>query len=109
MLSPSTLSPRTGSETLMCTIVYCTVKFKGKCESYSIQKKKRIKYCIDNELIVKAPEMDAEMLGLLKWAGGHPSCLFKSPVSFHISLLHCVFPASCFRNIVDSDSSVTIL
>lgn len=40
MLSPSNLSPRTGSETLLCTIVYCTVKFKGKYESYSIQKKR---------------------------------------------------------------------
>lgn len=34
VLSPSTLSPRPGSETLLCTIVYCTVKFKGKYESY---------------------------------------------------------------------------
>lgn len=40
VLSPSNLSPRTGSETLLCTIVYCTVKFKGKYESYSIQKKR---------------------------------------------------------------------
>lgn len=33
-----------GSETLLCTIVYCTVKFKGKYKSYSIQKKNQILY-----------------------------------------------------------------
>lgn len=37
VLSLSSLSLRTGSETLLCTIVYCTVKFKGKCESFSMQ------------------------------------------------------------------------
>lgn len=36
-LSLSSLSLRTGSENLLCTIVYCTVKFKGKCESSSMQ------------------------------------------------------------------------
>lgn len=41
VLSPSNLSPRTGSETLLCTIVYCTVKFKGKYERYTIQTKKK--------------------------------------------------------------------
>lgn len=50
VLSPSNLSPRTGSETLLCTIVYCTVKFKGKYERYTIQKKKKNQYCIDKSV-----------------------------------------------------------
>lgn len=68
MLSPSTLSPRTGSANLLCTIVYCTVKFKGKYESYSIQTttttKKKKNQILYRQINVKAPEMEAEMLGL---------------------------------------------
>lgn len=44
MLSSSTLSPRTDSQTLLCTIVYCIVKFKGNFKSCSIQKKNQILY-----------------------------------------------------------------
>lgn len=64
MLSPSTLSPRTGSETLLCTIVYCTVKFKGKYKSYSYRK--RIKYCIDKSTESKSFRDGCRDIGTVK-------------------------------------------
>lgn len=72
---PPLWAPGTGSETLLCTIVYCTVKFKGKYESYSIQKKKkRIKYCIDKSSESKSSRDGYRDVRTVKlgWKGIHP-------------------------------------